>query len=152
MASLERVQINSPDVIHDIIDGEAVIVNLNSGNYYSLERVGAEVWNFIALGKKISEIVTAIGHRYELEITEVDQAIKSLIDHLLKESLVVPCNEIKQIQLEVRQVETIQSSGEFKFEAPILQKYTDMQDLLLLDPIHETDDTGWPNIKVQNND
>jgi hypothetical protein len=28
---------------------------------------------------------------------------------------------------------------------PVLNKYTDMQDLLLLDPIHEVDERGWPN-------
>ena len=28
---------------------------------------------------------------------------------------------------------------------PRLRKYTDMQDLLLLDPIHEIDQSGWPN-------
>ena len=33
------------------------------------------------------------------------------------------------------------------FQEPALQKYTDMEDLLLLDPIHEVDDTGWPNPK-----
>ena len=32
-----------------------------------------------------------------------------------------------------------------KFEKPVLQKYSDMQDLLLLDPIHEVDEMGWPN-------
>jgi hypothetical protein len=33
------------------------------------------------------------------------------------------------------------------FNAPVLNKYTDMQDLLLLDPIHEVDATGWPSTK-----
>ncbi len=30
------------------------------------------------------------------------------------------------------------------FEAPKLEKFTDMQDLVLLDPVHEVDDVGWP--------
>jgi hypothetical protein len=30
-----------------------------------------------------------------------------------------------------------------------LNKYTDMQDLLLLDPIHEVDAAGWPSTKVE---
>jgi hypothetical protein len=30
------------------------------------------------------------------------------------------------------------------FSAPVLQKYDDMQDLIMLDPIHEVDDSGWP--------
>ena len=31
------------------------------------------------------------------------------------------------------------------FESPNLQKYTDMQAMLWLDPIYEVDETGWPN-------
>ena len=31
------------------------------------------------------------------------------------------------------------------FETPVLEKYTDMAELLLLDPIHDVDATGWPH-------
>jgi hypothetical protein len=30
------------------------------------------------------------------------------------------------------------------FEKPILEKHSDMQDFLLVDPIHEIDYTEWP--------
>jgi hypothetical protein len=29
----------------------------------------------------------------------------------------------------------------------VLERYTDMQELLLLDPIHDVDQTGWPRRK-----
>ena len=32
-----------------------------------------------------------------------------------------------------------------QFEFPIIEKFTDMQELLLLDPIHEVDEKGWPH-------
>ncbi len=31
------------------------------------------------------------------------------------------------------------------YEEPKLGKHTDMQELLLLDPVHEVGETGWPN-------
>ncbi len=35
-----------------------------------------------------------------------------------------------------------------EFTPPVLEKYTDMQDLLLIDPIHEVNDAhGWPKMK-----
>ena len=51
-------------------------------------------------------------------------------------------------------VGTSSKTEKLGFEAPILQKYTDMQDLLLLDPIHEVDEAGWPhaNLDLQNQD
>jgi hypothetical protein len=30
-------------------------------------------------------------------------------------------------------------------EPPALEKFTDMQDLILLDPVHEVDERGWPH-------
>ncbi len=34
-----------------------------------------------------------------------------------------------------------------RFTEPTVHTYADMQDLLLLDPIHDVDETGWPNAK-----
>ncbi|MCP4686880.1 MAG: PqqD family protein, partial [Desulfobacterales bacterium] len=31
-----------------------------------------------------------------------------------------------------------------EFSPPALRKFTDMEELLLLDPIHEVNDAGWP--------
>jgi hypothetical protein len=32
-----------------------------------------------------------------------------------------------------------------RFVEPALNKYTDMQELLLLDPVHEVSEAGWPS-------
>jgi hypothetical protein len=32
---------------------------------------------------------------------------------------------------------------------PVLERYTDMQELLFLDPIHDVDESGWPHRKVE---
>ena len=36
------------------------------------------------------------------------------------------------------------ADGKAAFEAPRLERYTDMKDYFLLDPIHEVDTAGWP--------
>ena len=33
-----------------------------------------------------------------------------------------------------------------EYQAPSLEKYSDLQDLLLIDPIHEADESGWPSV------
>ena len=47
----------SPNIIHDIIDGEAVIVNMENESYYSIDSVDAVVWDCIEKGMSISQIV-----------------------------------------------------------------------------------------------
>jgi hypothetical protein len=38
----------------------------------------------------------------------------------------------------------VRSGGDRGYVAPVVQRYDDLEDLLLLDPIHEVDDAGWP--------
>jgi len=33
------------------------------------------------------------------------------------------------------------------FERPVLEKFTDVQELLALDPVHDVDGSGWPRPK-----
>src|SRR4029450_13507670 len=42
-----RYRVNSPQVINETIDGEAIMINLATGSYYSLDRVGGDVWTLL---------------------------------------------------------------------------------------------------------
>jgi hypothetical protein len=139
-------RVNSPNVIHEIIDGEAVIVNLQNGSYYSIDKIGAVVWSYLEKGLSMSQIIDIIAVKYSGEAAAIKHALEQLFAQLQDEQLIVP-------------VETAPSNGDFsdvrgaangeikpQFEAPVLHKYTDMEDLLLLDPIHDVDETGWPNV------
>jgi hypothetical protein len=147
MDSLTQYRINSPKVIHETIDGETVIVNLDSGNYYSLEKVGADIWALIGKGIPLRGIVDDMAHRYTGTQKEIEQAVHQFMNELEQEELVItdksqgngsdPGSGIRDRTEEIE--------GRTNFETPALHKYSDMQDLLLLDPIHEVDDTGWPS-------
>ena len=136
-------RVNSPKVILETFADEVVIVNLDSGNYYSTDKTGAEIWALVANGATVAEISHQIGLRYEALEQDIDLAIRAWIEQLLQEDLIVPFQADAS-----RPVSAIASPGKVKqpFEPPVLQKYTDMQELLLLDPIHEVDETGWPNV------
>jgi hypothetical protein len=34
-----------------------------------------------------------------------------------------------------------------RFEPPRLVRYDDIEDILKFDPVHEVNDTGWPNVR-----
>jgi len=145
-------KINSPKVIHETIDGETVIVNLDSGNYYSLNAVGADIWDAIGKGIPLDYIVGDISCRYYGEQEEINRTISQFIDELIQETLISPRDGENTGTEHSNEpfVKTEVSDGHPPFIAPILQKYSDMQELLLLDPIHEVDDAGWPNVKAEN--
>ena len=149
MDLLARFKINSPKVVHDTMDNEVVIVEFDSGNYYSLDKAGADIWNLINSGASVNEIIEAIAHRYKDDRAVIENAVNQLLTELQQEDLIVPDQtkeprSIHEPEVCVGSGSEVERSG---FEAPILHKYTDMQDLLLLDPIHGVDETGWPSVK-----
>ena len=142
--SNQRFRVNTPTVTHETIDGEAVIINLDSGNYYSLVDVGSFVWGLIEKGASQSEVRNVVLQSYEGNDSDVDLGVEELLAQLQQENLIVPVDGTGAFDL--AQLELPSNNGHEKpsFNPPQLHKYSDMQELLLLDPIHDVDDAGWP--------
>ena len=144
MHSTSRFQVNLPKVVAEVFeDDEIVIVNLDSGNYYSLDGSGAVLWNALAAGGSVAAMVAALAGRYRGDRAQMETAASVLLEELLRESLIVPAGEAPASAAG----EAAPTGPSSAFVPPALQRYTDMQDLLLLDPIHDVDETGWPNIR-----
>ena len=139
-------RINTPQVSSETIDGEAIIIDFISGAYFSTDKLGAVIWEKLKAGLPTEHIVNEIKQRYPNQAEECGQAIAHFIAQLESEKLVVA---------DAGEVNTAAATNQDQacypeqYAAPLLNKYTDMQDLLLLDPIHETDAQGWPMRKKQ---
>lgn len=138
----QRFRVNTPTVTHEIIDGEAVIINLDSGNYYSLVDEGSFIWSLVEKGASASELQNVILQTYQGDAQEIDRGVQELLAQLQQENLIVPVDEAE----EAADLQTPNNDNHEKplFNSPSLNKYSDMQELLLLDPIHDVDDAGWP--------
>ena len=127
-----------PSVVHETIDGEVVVVDLDKGLYFSIDGVGAQVWGMVVDGRTVAEIL-AWGADTLPAATAVDD-IGAFIDDLKRRGLLVEAAEAVAV-----------ADGDLPaalatYAPPTLQMYSDMEELLLLDPIHEvSDDAGWPH-------
>lgn len=141
-------QLNSPTVVCDVVDEEVVLVNLESGDYYSIEQVGATIWQYLHQGRSVGEVITAVSDHYLTDTDEIEKNVHALIDQLLNEGLVVAGNGTPP----VIQNGLLNTSGHPQrkpFSGVILHKFNDMKDLLLLDPVHEVNEMGWPHASQQ---
>lgn len=134
-------RINTPKVVHETIEGEVVIINLDSGAYYSLDQAGAGLWAELERGVGVDDLARYLEAHYAADAAEAATAVQALVAALETEGLVRPAGPATTPA-------TYQNGHRQPFIAPALQKHTDMQDLLLLDPIHEVDETGWPSVKA----
>ena len=144
-----KFKINTPNIVHELIDGEVIIVNLKQGDYYSLLNTSAEIWTEIEREQSSAQIVAQLTQNYQEEPEIIAQGVQRFIDQLIEEGIITEL--AGDIQEEDISSHGLSNNGIDKplFEMPKLSKYTDMEDLLALDPIHEVDKTGWPNVKLE---
>jgi coenzyme PQQ synthesis protein D (PqqD) len=141
--SNQRFRVNTPTVTHETIDGEAVIINLDSGNYYSLVEVGSFIWGLVEKGASASEVQQVVLQTYQGDATDIDRGVQELLAQLQQENLIVPVEGAGALDF-TEVLSSNNSHDKPPFNPPLLHKYSDMQELLLLDPIHDVDDAGWP--------
>lgn len=139
--SESRFCINQPAVIAEVIDGEAIIVNLESGAYYSLRDSGAAIWDRLVQGATPAEAARALTGVYSDSVDVLQLGVETLLAQLLEERILMPGGQSPVDGLPAPST----NDSARPFQMPVLDKYTDMTDLLLLDPIHEVDTKGWPH-------
>jgi hypothetical protein len=146
-----RFRINKPSVVYEKFDDELVLINLDSGNYYSFEKSGADIWGFIQSGASEAEIIEGVSQRYAGSLATFEDAVKRFLSELKEEGLIVPdeTQETENIKKPHNQNVLGSEMKKIDFEPPVLSKFTNMQDFLLVDPIHEIDYTDWPKNKPQ---
>lgn len=137
--------INNPHVVHETIDGEAILIHLGTGTYYSLDGVAAEAWGLLTAGVSDEELLRFLEARYDAGPGLVEQSVGSLVEELLAEGLIVPAGA----EVAAAGGLGVERGSGGAFVAPVLHKYTDMQEFMLVDPIHDVDaEAGWPHVKA----
>lgn len=112
--------IHHKNAISETLDNETIIINIETGSYFSMNEDGTALWAAIREGKAIP----------------LDKpVISNFIQTLLTEGLIE----------EAKEIGTLADSG--AFQAPAVSIYTDMQEMILTDPIHDVDPMGWPKRK-----
>jgi hypothetical protein len=136
-----RFKIIDHKVAHEIIDGEAVVIHFDSGNYYSMNGVSSQVWQWLAAGASRRQILGAFRELTPEQVQSIDGFAESLVTEEVLQRLPEPTAAESLPEVPAHTL---------TFEEPKFVKYNDMQNLLLSDPIHDVDEMGWPNLAPDN--
>jgi hypothetical protein len=133
-----RFEVCRPEIIDETIDGEVVAINLDSGIYYSFRGVAAAIWAGVNGRATPTEIAAAI-EAGPGALDDGAQVVARFVEQLVEEGLARPSEADNAADWTVDGL--VVDLG-----APVLEKFSDLEDLLLLDPIHDVDAEGWPHI------
>jgi hypothetical protein len=140
----ERFRINAPSVVSDVIGGETIGINLDTGHYYSLRGVASDIWSLVRRRFLVHRIVEELVREYDGDAGAIESEVVCFIARLRDEGLIVPDES------EVPTSEGREPGGPRaprRFEPPSFERFTDMREFLLVDPIHEVDVTDWPRVR-----
>jgi hypothetical protein len=89
--SLEsRVEI-SGDVVSRELEGEAVILNLESGTYFGLDPVGTRIWSLLQEHRSLRRVFEVVLHEYEVAPERLEGDMLRLVKELRTKGLVRLC-------------------------------------------------------------
>lgn len=133
-----QYSVDAESVIFEEIDNEMVVINLQTGCYYSLNRDAALAWRLVSSGFAISDI---------LEMGEggqggarLGEALRDIVRDFEAERLLQ-----KALNAMDRNHAAIDGLDVSAIRNPSMRKHEDIQEMLKLDPIHEVTDLGWPH-------
>ena len=125
----------NPRLAADVFDGEYIIANLDTGLYYSVQGLAVPLLQSLPFDDAIA-VVRSFSAALPEEAAAIQSALPPIFQQLLDEDIVQQTDGTDPVANS-----PVQLPG--AYQTPRFNRYADMQDLLMLDPIHDVDEEGW---------
>jgi hypothetical protein len=75
----------APNVLVQNLDGESVLLNLDSGRYFGLDHMGSRIWTVLSASASVEEAYATLLAEYEVEPErlrrDLDELLANLVTH-----------------------------------------------------------------------
>src|SRR3954453_7829427 len=131
-----------PWMTHERLDDQVMMINLETGAYFALEQPAADCWTALTAGAGFDAMVGEVVARFEVDRPRAEADVKAFIISLVDEGI-VRWSDDEPVPVAV----AADSSGpRLAYRSPQIEKHDDLEELLLLDPIHDVGPEGWPAV------
>ena len=79
----QRLRIAGSQIVADVIDGEAIIMDLSRGSYFSLLGSGAAMWTLLAAGVSLDEAADGVAQHYAIDRAAAASDLRNLAARLV---------------------------------------------------------------------
>jgi len=76
------------DVIFRDLEGELVLLNLETGVYFGLDAVGSRIWELLAADRCLADVVATLTSEYEVEAEACEADLARFLETLADNELV----------------------------------------------------------------
>lgn len=134
---------NRPRFVDETVDGEALVMDMVKGNYYSCVGSSAFAWNALTAGVAPADVAAMVGERYGIAGDDATRDVDQFVATLVDEEMLVAVEAPPDAPADRATLEAKVPAGEYTVLA--LERFTDLADLILLDPVHDVTEVGWPH-------
>lgn len=142
---MKAYHLDSTNVATEIFDNEAVLINIPLGKYYSVRgNTGIRILEILQNPLSIDDIVAVVKNEFEVD-NESDLASDTaeFISQLENEDIISVSAKAAPVNIEVNTLKR-------PYEKLELEVFDDMQELIMLDPVHDVESfKGWPQKKEE---
>ena len=131
-----------PLLISQQFDSEVVLANYQNGVYYNLDGSAAQIWLGLKASRTVEEIASAIAAATGGDVRSITQQVQTFVDSMLAEGLIAEGGADAPVEAWVPVL-----AG--AFAAPEFQRFDNLRELLLMDPVHDAGEEGWPLRETQ---
>ena len=88
MSVVQRSLSVNASVVSAQLDGEAVLLNVESGVYFGLDSIGTRIWELLNAGTSETEIFDRLLDEYDVDAPQLRADLDGFLDVLVSKSLV----------------------------------------------------------------
>ena len=77
------------NVTFEVVADEAILIDINTGTYFSLNEIGTEFWEMLDGQQTIEQHATTIANKYEVEVSMVVDDLLELAEEMAKDKLLI---------------------------------------------------------------
>jgi len=140
---------NDAEVATEDFDDGAVMINFLTGRYFSLNGAGNRLWAALKSGADeagLAAVMADMRTLPEAEAGRVLQDVRAFLETLVRERLVAEVVVDALTPPAIAHDSISASRG--PYEAPKIDVFDDLEQLIVLDPIHDVNaNEGWPVVK-----
>ncbi|MDR3410840.1 MAG: PqqD family protein [Formivibrio sp.] len=134
--------IDNKRFVFEDFDGEIVLINLEDGLYYSITDSGAKIINLLGRGLSVDQAISHLSTLYK-NAAEIPALVQSFVDDLVSQGILIASSAPQSAETVTETAPAKPANA--RFAAPVISRFDDMQEILLLDPIHQVSEQGWPH-------
>lgn len=79
--------VRSPDQVSGDLDGKAVLLSIENGEYYSMNEVGTRVWALLEQPIRVATLIERLQDEFDVSREQCEREVLEFLEHLRQDRL-----------------------------------------------------------------